>query len=61
MTEPMTARRDLQARLIVVLPTVALSWLLGYANMALGPRLCASLGLGMLLIGVVTFMRRRSE
>jgi hypothetical protein len=46
------------AQMIVVFPTVALSWLLGTLNVALAPRLGASLGLGMLLIGVVAYARR---
>jgi len=46
------------AQMIVVFPTIALSWLLGYFNVALAPRLGASLGLGMLLIGAVAYARR---
>jgi hypothetical protein len=46
------------AQMIVVVPTVALSWLLGHLNVALVPRLGASLGLGMLLIGAVAYARR---
>ena len=60
MDGAMTLRGGLSARLFVLVPTVALSWLLGYENVALVPRLCASLGLGMLLIGLVAFHRSRN-
>ena len=60
MDGTMTARGSLSARLFVLLPTIALSWFLGYENVAVGPRLCASLGLGMLLIGIVVFVRSRN-
>jgi hypothetical protein len=59
-TRHSTALHGRAARAFVVLPTVAVSWLLGLENIALAPRLAASLGLGMLLMGLVSLARRRS-
>ena len=52
-------RHRLLARLIVVVPTVAMSVGLAHEGVAPLPRLIAALGFGMFLIMVVAYAGRR--
>lgn len=55
----MNLKNPLGLQLIVLIPTVAVSALLGHAGVAPLPRLAASLGFGMILITGVAYFRRR--
>jgi len=48
----------LSQQLAVLLPTLGMSWLLGYAGVQPAPRLAASLGFGAVLIAVLAYTRR---
>ena len=52
------SNRALGQQLIVLLPTLAVSALLGHWGLALGPRILASLGFGAVLIAGVAYFRR---
>jgi hypothetical protein len=56
----MTLRENspLARQLIVLLPTLAVSALLGYVGLAPVPRLAASLGFGAVLIAFLAYLRR---
>lgn len=49
------------AQMIVLLPTLALSALLGHFGVALMARIITSLGFGMMLIAVVSVWQRRQR
>jgi len=50
--------RALARQLIVLLPTLAVSALLGYAGFSPVPRIAASLGFGAVLIAGLAYFRR---
>ena len=50
--------RALARQLMVLLPTLAVSALLGYAGLPPVPRLAASLGFGAVLIAGLAYLRR---
>jgi hypothetical protein len=50
--------RALARQLMVLLPTLAVSVLLGYAGLPPVPRLAASLGFGAVLIAGLAYFRR---
>jgi hypothetical protein len=52
------ANRGLAQQLIVLLPTLAVSTLLGYFGLPLVPRILASLGFGAVLIAGLAYFRR---
>jgi hypothetical protein len=56
----MNLQHRLVGQLVVLIPTLATSAVLGYEHVALVPRLIASLGVGLLLIAVVAYARRKS-
>jgi hypothetical protein len=55
----MNLQNRLVAQLLVLIPTVATSAVLGYEGVAPVPRLIASLGVGLLLIAGVAHARRK--
>ncbi len=55
----MNLQNRLVGQLIVLIPTVATSALLGHERVAPLPRLVASLGVGLLLIAAVAHARRK--
>ncbi len=57
----MNLQNRLVAQLVVLIPTLAVSALLGYERVALAPRLVASLGVGMFMIAVVARARRSRQ
>jgi hypothetical protein len=50
----------LAAQLIVLLPTLAVTGLLGQLRMAPVPRMLAGIGVGLVLITLVTWWQRRA-
>jgi len=56
----MNLQNRLVAQLVVLLPTLATSAFLAYEHVSPGPRLIASLGVGLLLIAGVSYARRKS-
>jgi hypothetical protein len=57
----MQRKNRIGAQLAVLIPTIATSALLGHYGMPVVPRLVGSLGVGMILIRVVSIWQRGRE